>query len=107
MELNREVLNCMKDLRRRLRDELAMDIRMSQPDAVELMLSACLTSSNQETRQLGQLLAQYSDRPVEDFAAMPAEQESQPPLLEDVDQRPAGGSVRIYRGQRVYMEPSE
>lgn len=47
MELNREVLDCMKSLRRRLREELTVDIRMSQPDAINSMLSACLTSSSE------------------------------------------------------------
>ncbi|MGE8496132.1 MAG: hypothetical protein ACN6O6_01380 [Pseudomonas sp.] len=104
MELNREVLDCMKTLRRRLRDELAVDIRMSQPDAVTSMLSACLTSIDDETRRLGQLLAQYSDTPFQTEPAEPAPrfQAGRPLLVEDRSQRPATGSVRMYRGQRVY-----
>ena len=42
MELNKAVLDCMQSLRRRLREELSVDIRLSQPDAVEAMLLACL-----------------------------------------------------------------
>ncbi|MNQ55726.1 hypothetical protein D3C85_698270 [compost metagenome] len=100
MELNREVLDCMKRLRRRLREELAVDIRMSQPDAINSMLGACLTSTSEETRQLGRLLAQYSDRP---FApAAPRLQAGHPLLTEDPQARPASGSLRMYRGQRVY-----
>lgn len=104
MELNREVLDCMKRLRRRLREELAVDIRMSQPDAINSMLSACLTSTSEETRQLGQLLAQYSDRPFNPAAdrAAPHLQAGHPLLVEDTQARPASGSLRIYRGQRVY-----
>lgn len=104
MELNREVLDCMKRLRRRLREELAVDIRMSQPGAITTMLSACLTSTSEETRQLGQLLAQYSDRPFAPVAegSTPHLQAGHPLLVEDTQARPASGSLRIYRGQRVY-----
>lgn len=101
MELNREVLDCMKRLRRRLREELAVDIRMSQPDAITTMLSACLTSTSEETRQLGQLLAQYSDRPFN-----PASDRASPRLQAghplEPQAKPTSGSLRIYRGQRVY-----
>ncbi|UTW09991.1 hypothetical protein [Pseudomonas benzenivorans] len=33
MELNRDILDCMKTLRRRLRAEQALDIRLSPADA--------------------------------------------------------------------------
>ncbi|WP_394234535.1 hypothetical protein [Pseudomonas anguilliseptica] len=102
MELNREVLDCMMSLRRRLREELTVDIRMSQPDAINSMLSACLTSSSEETRQLGQLLAQYSDRPFGEPAATPRMQAGHPLLVEESAHRPPSASVRMYRGQRVY-----
>ncbi|WP_300655530.1 hypothetical protein [Pseudomonas sp.] len=104
MELNREVLDCMKRLRRRLREELAVDIRMSQPDAISSMLSACLTSTSEETRQLGQLLAQYSDRPFAPASegSTPRLQAGRPRLIEDPQAKPPSGSLRMYRGQRVY-----
>lgn len=102
MELNRAVLDCMKNLRRRLREEQAIDIRLSQPDAITSMLNACLNSSNEETRQLGQLLAQYSDLPFTTTHAAPRMQAGHPLRVEDLAQRPASGSVRMYRGQRVY-----
>lgn len=102
MELNREVLDCMISLRRRLREELAIDIRLSQPDAVTCMLSACLNSSNEQTRQLGQLLAQCSDRPFAQAGAVPRMQAGHPLLVEDPAPRRASESVRMYRGQRVY-----
>ncbi|TBU96457.1 hypothetical protein [Phytopseudomonas dryadis] len=95
MELNREVLDCMKNLRRRLRDELALDIRLSQPDAVNAMLSACLTSADDETRELGQRLARLSETPMvvqHGFAPLPGSVPAQ-----------SNGSVRIYRGQRVHV----
>ncbi|MEX6502289.1 hypothetical protein [Pseudomonas zhanjiangensis] len=98
MELTREVLDCMKTLRRKIREEQALDIRMSQPDAITAMLSACLASSDEEIRRLGQRLAQFSERPFErgEERAAKVLQPAQPPAA------PAGGSVRIYRGQRVY-----
>lgn len=61
MQLNQAVLDCMQALRRRLHDELSVDIRLSQPDAVETLLIACLHSSNQETHDLGIRLAAMSD----------------------------------------------
>lgn len=105
MELNREVLDCMKRLRRRLREELAVDIRMSQPDAITTMLSACLTSTSEETRQLGQLLAQYSDQPFAPATegSTPRLQAGHPLLNEEPQAKPTSGSLRMYRGQRVYV----
>lgn len=104
MELNRAVLDCMKSLRRRLREELAVDIRMSQPDAISTMLSACLTSTSEETRQLGQLLAQYSDQPFNPASDSPTPrlQAGHPLPDQDPQAKPASGSLRMYRGQRVY-----
>ncbi len=101
MELNKAMLDCMQALRRRLRSELAMDIRLSQPDAINAMLSACLFSSDEETRQLGQRLAQFSDKTTP--AAKPATSVALPPsLLESAHVGKTSGSIRIYRGQRVY-----
>ena len=94
MELNKEVLDCMKALRRRLRDEQAMDIRLSQVDAIDAMLDGSMKSADEETRRLGQRLAELSDQPqratVTPLAAV---------------ELPVGtptGSVRVYRGQRIY-----
>ncbi|MVW74837.1 hypothetical protein [Pseudomonas xionganensis] len=95
MELNKAVLDCMQALRRKLREEQAVDIRLSQTDAISAMLSACLASSNEETRQLGQRLAQLSDMPYQSAPSVPA-------LVEAAHVAARSGSVRIYRGQRVY-----
>lgn len=102
MELNKAVLDCMQALRRRLRSELAVDIRLSQPDAIEAMLVACLRSSDMETRALGQHLAQFLDSQDNLPATKPnlkATVEVPSPLAQ-LDS--ARGSVRMYRGQRVY-----
>ncbi|MDX5371746.1 MAG: hypothetical protein LPK18_04835 [Pseudomonadaceae bacterium] len=104
MELNKAVLDCMQALRRRLREELALDIRLSQPDAVEAMLLACLRSTEQATRDLGIRLAELSDFPGAPQATprpQPAAAVAEPlPLA--AGEAPRAQSVRMYRGQRVY-----
>lgn len=115
MELNKALLDCMQTLRRRLRDELCVDIRLSQPDAVEAMLLACLRSSDQETRNLAIRLAELSD-----FQSTPApaaiaqttarqyrghalpQDESAPLAHPETAAEEERGSVRMYRGQRIY-----
>ena len=93
MELNKEILDCMKALRRRLREEQALDIRLSQPNAIGAMLDGSLKSDDEETRSLGRRLAELSDQPQR--IAMPM------PGVEQPVAQPSG-SVRIYRGQRIY-----
>lgn len=91
MEFNKAVLDCMQQLRRRLREEMQLDIRLSQPDAIQTMLTACLCSGDESTRDLGKQLACLSDVLAPDVTKpSPSEQHTghQP-------------SVRIYRGQRV------
>mgnify|MGYP000420433455 CR=1 FL=1 len=94
MEFNKAVLDCMQQLRRRLRDEQQLNIRLSQPDAIQAMLTACLYSADEITRDLGRQLATYSDMPTL-FT---------PPSTPSTPSTPAdrsGPSIRIYRGQRV------
>ncbi|AOE87253.1 hypothetical protein [Pseudomonas sp. TCU-HL1] len=57
MELTKAVLDCMQALRRQLREEQAVDIRLSQPDAVLSMLNACAESQHDATRELGEHLS--------------------------------------------------
>ncbi|WP_322980848.1 hypothetical protein [Pseudomonas sp. C11] len=95
MELNKEVLDCMKALRRRLREEQAVDIRLSQPDAITAMLAGSLRSSDEQTRHLGLRLAELSEQPQPTTPSRPQ------PSVERATAEPAG-SVRIYRGQRIY-----
>ncbi|MDP3815155.1 hypothetical protein [Pseudomonas sp.] len=102
MELNKAVLDCMQALRRKLREEQAVDIRLSQPDAINAMLSACLDSSNEQTRELGQRLAQLSDTPYQAEVPAPRVHSGHPLPLDAVHAASSSGSVRIYRGQRVY-----
>jgi hypothetical protein len=65
MEFTREVLDFMQRVRRRLREEAGVDIRLSQPDAVNRMVDACAASTLDETRAMGQRLSELSGiRPV-------------------------------------------
>ncbi|MBC7201303.1 hypothetical protein ACX1DW_22720 [Stutzerimonas sp. KH-1] len=87
MELNKAVIDCMRALRRRLRDEQQLDIHLNQPDAVVAMLAASMRSNDELTRELGRQLAAFSDQlPPAPPPARPAN---------------SGPAVRIYRGQRV------
>jgi len=87
MELNKAVIDCMRALRRRLRDEQQLDIHLNQPDAVVAMLAASMRSNDELTRELGRQLAAFSDKlPPAPPPARPAN---------------SGPAVRIYRGQRV------
>src|SRR5690606_17911952 len=90
MEFNKALLDCMQTLRRRLREEQQLHIRLSQPDAIPAMLAACLSSSDELTRDLGKQLAAYSD-------SAPATINTPPPPAAKENL----SSVRIYRGQRV------
>ncbi|MDF3865874.1 hypothetical protein P3W53_15440 [Pseudomonas denitrificans (nom. rej.)] len=60
MELNKAILDCMRELRRRLREEQALEIQYQQSDAIERMLRACADSAREETRQLGERLSELS-----------------------------------------------
>jgi hypothetical protein len=57
MELTKTMVDCMQTLRRRLRDELAVNIRLSQTDAIMAMLLACEESACEETRAMGAQLS--------------------------------------------------
>ena len=89
MELNKEVLDCMKALRRRLREEQDVDIRL-----IGAMLDGSLKSDDEETRRLGQRLAELSDQPQRASAT--------PLAAVEIPVGAPSGSVRIYRGQRIY-----
>ncbi|TRX76334.1 hypothetical protein [Pseudomonas mangiferae] len=73
MELNKAVLDCMQRLRRLLRDEQALDIRLSQPDAVQALLQASHAAEHPEIRQLGERLAELSGERLP--APVPSEEE--------------------------------
>ena len=60
MALTQTMVDCMQTLRRRLRDELDINIRLSESDGINAMLLACLLSSLEETRELGSRLSELS-----------------------------------------------
>ncbi|WP_263142448.1 hypothetical protein [Pseudomonas sp. RIT-PI-AD] len=64
MELTKAVLDCMQAIRRRLREEQALDIRLNQADAITAMLAACGQSENPDTQALGERLAELSGTQV-------------------------------------------
>jgi len=88
MELNKAVIDCMRSLRRRLRDEQQLDIHLNQPDAVSAMLTGCMRSNDELTRELGRQLAGFTDQ-------------SPTPVPPPSRSSTSSASVRIYRGQRV------
>lgn len=100
MELNKAVLDCMQAVRRKLKQEMALDIRLSQQDAVSAMLSACSCSKSDEIRQLGARLAELSDE--HPAPAATARAISPAPVPAAATHVAQGPSVRIYRGQRIY-----
>ncbi|MFR0691361.1 hypothetical protein ACLUTX_18345 [Enterobacterales bacterium AE_CKDN230030158-1A_HGKHYDSX7] len=60
IELNKAILDSMRELRRRLREEQALDIQFQHSDAIERMLRACAGSTCEETRQMGERLSEVS-----------------------------------------------
>ncbi|UVE18651.1 hypothetical protein NVV93_04450 [Pseudomonas sp. LS44] len=82
MELTKAVLDCMQVLRRRLREEQAVDIRLSQPGAVPSMLAACADSTNEETRLLGERLSELCGIRLVQPAPPPAPMLSEAELIE-------------------------
>jgi hypothetical protein len=60
VELTREILACMQHIRRQLRQELALDIHISESDAVPRMVECCAQSANAETRDMGEHLSELS-----------------------------------------------
>lgn len=76
IEFNKAILDCMRDLRRRLREEQALEIQFQQTDAVLLMLRACEASALESTRELGRRLSELSGvrlpRVVQEPSFLPA-----------------------------------
>lgn len=108
MEMTKPIIDCMQNLRRRIRAEQGCDIRLSQNDAIAQMLTLAVKSRDEKTRALGKELSQLTG------SELPA---SQPPtsaaptpsntyrgaMVQSEDTLHAHtASVRIYRGQRVY-----
>ncbi|HBP1360440.1 TPA: hypothetical protein L5T54_003421 [Pseudomonas aeruginosa] len=69
MELNKSLLDCMRAVRRRLREEQALDIH------VAAMQAACARSGDATTRELGQRLGRLSgvELPPAEPSLLPAQ----------------------------------
>lgn len=117
MELNKNLLDCMQTLRRRLRKELGVDIHLDNPDAIQLMLETSHLSSSEEVHALCQQLRTLTQDPTltqgpEDsrqryrgqlLASAPRSLEQ--PLAAPITTATAeevAKPVRMYRGQPVY-----
>ena len=110
-QFNRGTLDCMTALRRRLKQDLGIVIRLAEPNAVERMLQLSRDSELDEIRELGirlsGLLAPVSspDEAVLAQGAIAArryrDRNSRP---SETDREPSAAttaSVRIYRGQVI------
>lgn len=93
MEMTRDMILCMQTIRRRLRAETGLDIRISQPDAVQRMLAVCAESVSEESRRLGERLGQLTGRmPVSVASAIAVPSEAQ--LIEKYMQARYRGPLR-------------
>ena len=73
MELNKSLLDCMRAVRRRLREEQALDIHFQQRDAIAAMQAACARSGDATTRELGQRLGSGVALPPAEPSLLPAQ----------------------------------
>ena len=112
-QFNRNTLECMTALRRRLKQELGVIVKLSDVDAVDHMIRLSRDSRLGDIRELGLRLADLTTPEVEPEAEMPMAQgaiASRQRLLQqtpnmNIEAPPARQSdsapVRIYRGQVV------
>ncbi|WP_022962835.1 hypothetical protein [Halopseudomonas pelagia] len=113
-QFNRSTLECMTALRRRLKQELGVIVRLSDVDAVEHMIRLSRDSRLGDIRELGLRLADMTTPTAEPELATPLGQgaiASRQRLLHqapstDFDPPPPSrqdesAPVRIYRGQIV------
>ena len=105
LNLSKAMLDCMQNLRRRLRVELNINIHLSDENAVQALIDACRLSDSIRTRELGIELAHMSGLDARDLSA-PALPEAAASEANAVFPTPPAAEgerlVRIYRGQRVY-----
>lgn len=108
MEMTKPIIDCMQNLRRRIRAEQGSDIRLSQADAIAQMLALAMKSRDEKTRALGKELSQLTgselpaSQPLASTTATPSNT-YRGAMVQNEEAHPAHTpSVRIYRGQRVY-----
>jgi len=110
-QFNRGTLDCLTTLRRRIKQDLGVTIRLAEPDAVERMLALSASSDSSEMRELGaRLMGLIAPPPHAENEAILAQgaiasrqyhqrgSRSMEPATEPATQ---STSVRIYRGQVI------
>lgn len=111
-QFNRSTLECMTVLRRRLKQELGVTIRLSEEGAAEEMIRLSATSPQGDIRELGQRLSgmiAVEPEPLQQAAFGQGAIASRQRLMQGsspAEVAPAGvgqnaSAVRIYRGQIV------
>ncbi|TVP88615.1 MAG: hypothetical protein EA348_10365 [Pseudomonadaceae bacterium] len=113
-QFNRSTLDCMTLLRRRLKQTLGVNIRLSQPDAPEQLVKHASGCDQDDIRELGQRLHQLLTPEAPEPAIPPvnlgqgaiesrtykADRKVEPAPVPS--QHKPGGSVRVYRGQVIH-----
>lgn len=110
-QFNRGTLECLTTLRRRIKQDLGVTIRLAEPDAVERMLELSTASDSAEMRELGArlsgLIAPALPSESEVLLAQGAiasrqyHQRTARVIEPAAEHAPASTSVRIYRGQVI------
>lgn len=108
---NRGTLDCMTALRRRLKQDMGIVIRLAEPDAVERMLQISHDSALAEIRELGMRLSgMLAPRAAPDDAVLAQgaiaarryqPRETRPDEMGEESSSTPSTSVRIYRGQVI------
>ncbi len=111
-QFNRSTLECMTILRRRLKQELGVTVRLSEDGAAAEMIRLSATSTQEDLRELGQRLSgmvaeKHEHLPEIAFGqgAIASRQRhrqgTSPPEAAPANLTPGSSAVRIYRGQVV------
>lgn len=106
--LTKDMIDIMQQLRKRLRSEFGVELKLSQPDIVQLILEYVTKSHDQRTQllfaDLEDMMGVELMAPKEDAAAPPSKRMYRGQPIPD----PVSGSTtqdtrpkRIYRGQVV------
>lgn len=110
-QFNRGTLDCLTALRRRIKQDLGVTIRLAEPDAVERMLALSTASDSAEMRELGARLmgliappAQHENEAMLAQGAIASRQYHQRAnraIEPSAEPATPSASVRIYRGQVI------
>ncbi|WP_373185979.1 hypothetical protein [Halopseudomonas sp.] len=110
-QFNRSTLECMTVLRRRLKQDLGVTIRLSEEGAAEQMIRLSATSTENDIRELGQRLSDMitvTPEPDQQAAFGQGAIASRQRRMQEITPREtapaltgAPSAVRIYRGQVV------